>query len=58
MNKKCVKCENCWRAFPILAYAVPGFLDIDAGIKAKLIGIVVDAWISIPTSMLLATVKE
>lgn len=32
-----------------------GFLDIDAGIKAKLIGLFVNAWISIPTSMLLAT---
>lgn len=85
LNKKCVKCKSFWRAFPILAYAVPGFitllafkflfsyggpinyyitlnggsaigfLDIDAGIKAKLIGLVVNAWISIPTSMLLAT---
>lgn len=32
-----------------------GFLDIDAGIKARLIGLFVNAWISIPTSMLLAT---
>lgn len=85
LNKKCVKGKTFWRAFPILAYAVPGFitllafkfmfsyggpinyyitlagesaigfLDIDAGIKAKLIGIFVNAWISIPTSMLLAT---
>lgn len=85
LNKKCVKGKSFWRAFPILAYAVPGFitllafkflfsyggpinyyitlnggnaigfLDIDAGIKAKLIGLVVNAWISIPTSMLLAT---
>lgn len=85
LNKQCVKGKRFWRAFPILAYAVPGFitllafkflfsyggpinhyvtlyggsaigfLDIDAGIKAKLIGLVVNAWISIPTSMLLAT---
>lgn len=85
LNKKCVKGKTFWRAFPILAYAVPGFitllafkfmfsyggpvnyyitlaggnavgfLDIDAGIKAKIIGLCVNAWISIPTSMLLAT---
>lgn len=85
LNKKCVKGKRFWRAFPILAYAVPGFitllafkfmfsyggpvnyyimkaggnalgfLDIDAGIKAKIIGLLVNAWISIPTSMLLAT---
>ena len=85
LNKECVKGKRFWRAFPILAYAVPGFitllafkfmfsyggpinyyitssgnpaigfLDIDAGIKAKLIGLFVNAWISIPTSMLLAT---
>ncbi len=85
LNKKCVKGKRFWRVFPILAYAVPGFitmlafkflfsyggpinyyitaagghaigfLDIDAGIKAKLIGLFVNAWTSIPTSMLLAT---
>lgn len=85
LNKKCVKGKAFWRAFPILAYAVPGFitllgfkfmfsyggpinyyltlgggnaigfLDIDAGIKAKLIGVLINAWISVPTSMLLAT---
>ena len=85
LNKKCVKGKTFWRAFPILAYAVPGFitllafkfmfsyggpinyyitlfggnavgfLDIDAGIKAKIIGLLVNAWTSIPTSMLLAT---
>lgn len=85
LNKKCVKGKTFWRTFPILAYAVPGFitllgfkflfsyggpinyyitlaggapigfLDIDAGIKAKLIGLGVNAWCSIPTSMLLAT---
>ncbi len=85
LNKRCVKGKRFWRMFPILAYAVPGFitllafkflfsyggpinyyitaagrhavgfLDIDAGIKARLIGLFVNAWISIPTSMLLAT---
>ncbi len=85
LNKKCVKRKKFWRMFPILAYAVPGFitllafkflfsyggpinhyiteaghsavgfLDIDAGIKARIIGLGVNAWISIPTSMLLAT---
>lgn len=85
LNKKCVKGKVFWRSFPIVAYAVPGFitllafkfmfcyggpinyyitqaghkaigfLDMDAGIKAKLIGLFVNAWTSIPTSMLLAT---
>lgn len=85
MNKKCVRGKAIWRAFPILAYALPGFitllafkfmfsyggpinyyitqsgmeaigfLDIDAGAKAKIIGLLVNAWISIPSSMLLAT---
>lgn len=85
LNKKCVKGKAFWRAFPILAYAVPGFitllgfkfmfsyggpinhyitmnggnaigfLDIDAGLSAKIIGLLVNAWITIPTSMLLAT---
>lgn len=84
-NKRCVKGKVFWRSFPIVAYAVPGFitlvafkfmfcyggpinyyitmsgakavgfLDIDAGYKAKLIGLFVNAWTSIPTSMLLAT---
>ncbi len=85
LNKKCIKGKAFWRAFPILAYAVPGFitllgfkfmfsyggpinyyitlnggnaigfLDIDAGIIAKVIGVLINAWISVPTSMLLAT---
>lgn len=85
LNKRCVKGKTFWRSFPILAYAVPGFitllgfkfmfsyggpinyyirqaggnaigfLDIDAGIKAKIIGLLVNTWISVPTSMLLAT---
>jgi arabinogalactan oligomer/maltooligosaccharide transport system permease protein len=85
LNKKCVKGKIFWRAFPILAYAIPGFitmlsfkfmfsyggpinqiitgnggsaigfLDLDAKWSARLIGLGVNAWITIPTSMLLAT---
>ena len=85
LNKKCVRGKTFWRSFPIIAYAVPGFitllgfkfmfsyggpinyyithaganavgfLDVDAGWTARLIGLGVNAWISIPTSMLLAT---
>lgn len=85
LNKKCVKGKLIWRAFPILAYAVPGFitllgfkfmfsgagpinqlivsnggseimfLDKDAKWMARGIGLFVNAWISIPASMLLAT---
>lgn len=84
-NSKCVKGKAFWRAFPILAYAVPGFitllafkfmfsyggpinqiitaaggkaigfLDIDAKWIARGIGFGVNAWLCIPTSMLLAT---
>ena len=28
LNKKCVKGKTFWRAFPILAYAVPGFITL------------------------------
>lgn len=85
INKKCVKGKTFWRLFPILAYAVPGFitligfkflfsyggpinyyilqnggkavgfLDIDAKWTARLIGLLVNAWLTIPSSMLLAT---
>lgn len=85
LNKKCVKGKVFWRAFPILAYAIPGFitllgfkfmfsyggpinyyitqmgeqavgfLDLDAKWSARVIGLLVNAWISIPSSMLLAT---
>lgn len=85
LNKKCVKGKVFWRAFPILAYAIPGFitllgfkfmfsyggpvnyyitemdspavgfLDLDAKWSARIIGLMVNAWISIPSSMLLAT---
>lgn len=84
-NKKCVKGKAFWRVFPIIAYAVPGFitllafkfmfsyggpinqmitglggtaigfLDLDAGWTARMIGLFVNAWITIPSSMLLAT---
>lgn len=84
-NKKCVKGKAFWRVFPIIAYAVPGFitllafkfmfsyggpinqmitglggtaigfLDLDAGWTARMIGLFINAWITIPSSMLLAT---
>lgn len=85
LNKDCVKGKAFWRAFPMLAYAVPGFitllgfkfmfsyggpinqiitdmgnpavgfLDIDAKWIARVIGFAVNAWISVPSIMLLAT---
>lgn len=85
INKKNVKLKKMWRAFPILAYAIPGFISILAfkfmfsfggpvnnmlmqtfGFETeigflrdkwaiRIIGLLVNAWISIPTSMLLAT---
>lgn len=85
LNKKCVKGKVFWRAFPILAYAIPGFitllafkfmfsyggpinyyiellgnspigfLDLDAKWSARIIGLLVNAWITIPSSMLLAS---
>ena len=85
LNEKCVKGKTFWRLFPILAYAVPGFitliafkymfsyggpinqmitdaggtaigfLDIDAKWTARLIGLFANAWLNIPSSMLLAT---
>ena len=85
LNKDCVKGKNFWRAFPILAYAIPGFitllafkfmfsyggpinqfnvahlgfaigfLDIDAKWSARIIGLLVNCWISVPSIMLLAT---
>ncbi|WP_307401351.1 carbohydrate ABC transporter permease [Paenibacillus anaericanus] len=85
LNKKCVRGTIIWRAFPILAYAVPGFitllgfrfmfsyggpvnqmiidmgykaigfLDIDAKWMARLIGLSVNAWITVPSIMLLTT---
>ena len=85
LNKKIVKGKTFWRLFPILAYAVPGFitllafkymfsyggpinqmitdaggtaigfLDIDAKWTARLIGLFANAWLNIPSGMLLAT---
>lgn len=85
LNRKCVRGTIIWRAFPILAYAVPGFitllgfrfmfsyggpinqiimdmgyraigfLDIDAKWMARLIGLLVNTWITVPSIMLLAT---
>lgn len=85
LNKDCVKGKAFWRAFPILAYAIPGFitliafkfmfsyggpinqmitasgktaigfLDLDAKWMARIIGILVNCWISVPSIMLLAT---
>ena len=84
-NKKCIKGKAFWRLFPILAYAVPGFitmlafkfmfsyggpinqmivdaggraigfLDIDAKWSSRIIGLLVNCWLNIPSSMLLAT---
>jgi len=85
LNKKIVKGKKFWRLFPVLAYAVPGFITllafkfmfsnlgpinyyiglaggenvlffgIDSKWSARLIGWLVNAWLSIPSSMLLAT---
>ena len=85
LNKKCVKGKVIWRAFPILAYAIPGFitllgfkfmfsyggpinyyislmggdkigfLGLDAKWTSRMIGLFVNAWISVPSTMLLAT---
>lgn len=85
LNKDCVKGKAFWRSFPILAYAIPGFitllafkfmfsyggpinqmitasgraavgfLDLDAKWTARVIGILVNCWISVPSIMLLAT---
>lgn len=84
-ENKFVKHKALWKVFPILAYAIPGFitllafkfmfsyggpinqiivdsgnkpigfLDLDAKWIARLIGIGVNAWISIPSIMLLAS---
>ena len=85
LNKECVRGKAVWRAFPVLAYAIPGFitllafkfmfsyggpinqlitagggaaigfLDLDAKWTARLIGLLVNCWISTPSVMLLAT---
>lgn len=88
INRKEVKGKAIFRAFPVLAYAIPGFitllgfkfmfavggpvnyyltaggtngtqpvdfLGLDAKWSARTIGLLVNAWLSIPTIMLLAT---
>lgn len=85
LEKDCVKGKAFWRAFPVLAYAIPGFitllafkfmfsyggpvnqlitaggktavgfLDLDARWSARIIGLFVNCWISVPSIMLLAT---
>lgn len=85
LDKPCVKGKAFWRAFPVLAYAIPGFitliafkfmfsyggpinqlitagggtaigfLDLDAKWSARIIGLLVNCWISVPSIMLLAT---
>ena len=87
LNKKNVIGKKIWRAFPVLAYAIPGFISMvgfkfmfsqsgpinslltqagkdtiffltnDASAKwwARGIGLFVNAWISIPSVMLMAT---
>ena len=85
LEKQCVKGKAFFRAFPVLAYAIPGFitliafkfmfsyggpvnqmitaaggtaigfLDLDAKWMARLIGLLVNCWISVPSIMLLAT---
>lgn len=85
LNKKIVKGKPFWRAFPVLAYAVPGFITllafkfmfanqgpinyyielfggtgklffgIDSKWSARIIGWLVNGWLSVPSSMLLAT---
>ncbi len=85
LNKGCVKGKAIWRAFPVLAYAIPGFitllgfkfmfsyggpinyyvqkggseaigfLGIDSTARARIIGLLVNAWISVPSIMLLSS---
>ena len=85
LNKKCVKGKAFWRAFPILAYAIPGFitllgfkfmfsyggpinyyiqqaggdpigfLSVNSKWTVRFIGLGVNAWTSVPSTMLLAT---
>ena len=85
LNKKIVKGKPFWRLFPILAYAIPGFITLtafkfmfsaggpinyyieqnggtaigflnkDGTWYARIIGLMVNAWLTIPSVMLLAT---
>lgn len=84
-ESKDLKHSAIWKSFPVLAYAIPGFitllafkfmfsyggpinqmivenghkaigfLDLDAKWMARLIGLLVNAWISVPSIMLLAS---
>lgn len=84
-NSKDIKFSSIWQSFPVLAYAIPGFisllafkflfsyggpinqiivdygnkpigfLDIDAKWIARIIGFFVNAWITVPSIMLLAS---
>lgn len=87
INKNCIKGRAFWRAFPILAYAVPGFitmigfrymfsgmgpinwllikmwgvsarvdfLGINSVGMARIVCLLVNTWVTVPSSMLLAT---
>lgn len=85
LNKKIVRGKAFWRLFPILAYAIPGFITLtafkflfslggpinqaieasggsaiaflekDGTWYARIIGLLVNGWLTIPSVMLLAT---
>ena len=85
LSKKIVKGKAIWRLFPILAYAIPGFITLtafkfmfsmggpindliiqnggtaihflgkDNTWGARIIGLLVNAWLTVPSTMLLAT---
>lgn len=85
LNKKFVKAKFFWRLFPILAYAIPGFITLtafkfmfaqggpinqyiiqgggsaipfltsDGTWWARIIGLLINAWLTVPSVMLLAT---
>lgn len=85
LNKKIVKGKFFWRLFPILAYAIPGFITLtafkfmfaqggpinnmitsnggspipflteDGTWWARFIGLMINAWLTVPSVMLLAT---
>lgn len=85
LNNKIVKGKAFWRLFPVLAYAIPGFITLtafkflfslggpinqmiqasgnqaigfltkDGTWSARIIGLLVNAWLTIPSVMLLAT---
>jgi len=85
LNNKIVKGKAFWRLFPVLAYAIPGFITLtafkflfslggplnqmiessgnqaigflskDGTWYARIIGLFVNAWLTIPSVMLLAT---